>query len=114
MGSILALLITNLPTILQVAQDVTIVVNGLKAGDSVFEAIKSSFPAVSDAVQEIAKVFPNAPGVSEAEHLDSIAKALFAEFTWSPEQLAVLKPFLPANTGGGSLGFNQDADAGDA
>jgi ABC-type transporter Mla subunit MlaD len=108
MESLFAVVVADLPRIIRASSDVKTVVNSLKAGDSAYQAIKNNFPKVSDAIDNLAKVFPKSPLIGDAEHLDNIAKALFAEFTWTPEQLAALAPYLPQNTGGGSLGYNQN------
>jgi len=109
--AVAAAFIARMPAVISVASDVVLAVNAVKAGDSIYQAIDKEFPVVSDAIKNLAKVFPKSPAVGELEHLDNVAKALFSQFAYSPDQLAALKPYLPENTGGGSIGYNQQANA---
>lgn len=98
----LALLLTYLPTIISVAQDVTTVVNAAKAAGSVYQAVKTSYPDVADIIDKIGAALPPVPGASAIGHLDDITSALFGDTAW----IDALRRNDPSLTGGGSAGYN--------
>jgi hypothetical protein len=82
MPAFLFLLLSKLPAIISVASEITAVVNGVKSADSIYSAIKGANPDIAEIIAKLGAIFPNLPGLSFAEHLESIAKALFGLGAW--------------------------------
>lgn len=84
---LLTLILTNLPTIIKVAGDISTVVGAAKATGSVYAAVKQNYPKIADVIDEIGNALPAAAGTSPADHVEGIAQALFVHRAWSQDQL---------------------------